>query len=296
MAFCSSLSSKEYHYFIDSSNFQNITITSNGGGIFISNTVFLVAVVRSSFIRISALSGGGLYLEGKIVSTLSNYYSYCSASVNGGSVFQTSLVGFSNHLNNSHISNSYVAEHSNWCLKGGNCLANYVNTSYSTCPNREATGHYYSGPISNGYRLISYRNNGKGIYGPFCLVSGTYYHEYCSHINNTVGDLGVIIIWDGIHVLRCSLFVLNAGVISSSGTGSWNGKGSLLFDSCLFDRNLVGSYTTSSNCVFNDYNGENFHDYFMPVTCSISFPATFLGQVSIASSFVIKSLLLVFYI
>jgi len=37
-------------------------------------------------------------------------------------------------------------------------------------------------------------------------------------------------------------------------------------------------------------------DYFIPVTCSISFPATFFGQVSIASSFVIKSLLLVYYI
>jgi len=294
--FCCSFHQNEYHYFIDSSFFQNITTSSNGGGVFISNTGCMIAVTRCIFQRTSALSGGGLYLEGKIVSTVNNYYYYCSASKYGGSVFQISVVAFSNQFNNSNIIYSYAVDLASWCQMGGNCLANTVNTSYSTCPNREATGHFFNGPVSNGYRLVSYRNTGRGIYAPFCLSSGTYYHEYCSHINNTAGDLGILIIWDGNHVLRCSLFVLNKGPISSSGFGSHIGKGTLLFDSCLFDQNLVGYYTSTSNCVLADYNGESFHDYYMPIACSITFPSTIMGQASMVSSFAKMSFFLVLYL
>jgi len=270
-----SINKRDYHYFIDDSLFQNLTQNRLGGALLIENEGASIAVFRSLFERNTGETGGGFYISGKYILTCENSFKHCSVTSIGGSLYQKSQLGYNNHLNSTQIGFSTSVTYANWCLEGGNCFANSVNTSLSNCPFRETGGHFVHGPKSGSLFTIDCGNIGKAVYGLYSNYEGNYYYEYSLFHNNTVGSLGIVICWRGSHIIRCSVFVGNTGIVSSSGEDIYIGQGSLIFNTCAFDTLVTGYYTTTQNCMVYSFSNSNYLDA-LPITCEVSRKITYI--------------------
>ena len=209
-----------------------------------------------TFHEINGLIGGAIYNDCKI--NLLN--GLCFHTINGtygSSIFSRS--SNINQLNHTSILNNYASQFATWDLLGGPSSIFSINVSNSISLTREVSGHYGGGPICNSKYYFVHKTKGPGIFGPFSLNLNNMYHELCTFYNNTAGNLGIIIIWDGKHYLNNSYFFKNIGILSSSGLDEFIGRGTLYFINSNFDSNFSGYYSNTINCNFNLNNIQIFN-------------------------------------
>ena len=229
--------------------FFNIFSSSlDGGSIYVYKTDSISNLYFNTFINISGSLGGAVYTN--CLKSFSNIlcFQFCNGT-RGSSILQ--VTSSNNELNQTTIINSFASSFATWDLWYGPSSIFSINVSKSISIQREVSGHFGGGPICKSKYYFVYKTSGPGIFGPYSEYSGEMIHEFCNFFNNSCTNLGIIVVWSGQHTILNSIFLKNIGILSSSGTDIYIGRGTLLYSSCKFDTSLSGYYNNHINCNFN---------------------------------------------
>ena len=223
---------------INNSYFYNggLKIISSNCKTILNNNIFINCYINNDF--------GIVKIE--VFSSITIYCCFLNSTSNQNSIgiSQYSSINQKNFLNFS-IFNQLNGGNSgsfSWNLQNGINIVNNINVSncFSTS-NREIGGHF-GGGIS-GYSLFHnyFKNYGSSIYGPY-LVSGlNQYHENLNFINNSIFTYGIILYWDGNHILKNSIFNNNNGIPLFKST-LYSHNGFISLENCFFDILNIGNY------------------------------------------------------
>jgi len=173
------------------------------------------------------------------------YFCHCSG-------YGTSIITYVSENQENSMSLSYFGDSGTsssdfgaWITCRGVCDHYCCNVSNALSYGREAGGHFGEGPVSNSNYMGFFNCKGPSIFGPYTSYDVSN-HENLVFVNNTASN-SLIIMWNGRHTIKNSIFLMNTGLVSSIGhSGS-----TLSLVSCVFDTVYSGVPCSQTLCVFN---------------------------------------------